>query len=107
MRQHRGHPLDAARLPTIRSQIYSLVWACTLPAILGFILLTNNFFERERSTIQQDTLITARALLQAVDRDLNTGITVAMALGTSPSLDRGERILRVETAVTALLARLF
>jgi signal transduction histidine kinase/DNA-binding response OmpR family regulator len=61
-----------------------------LPAIIGFALLTNNFFERERRQIQQDTLITARALIQAVDRDLNTGITVALALANSPSLDSGD-----------------
>ncbi|KQQ32435.1 histidine kinase [Duganella sp. Leaf126] len=82
-----GDPKYVARLPTIRSQIYSLVWACALPAILGIALLTNNFIVRERKTIQQDTLITARALIQAVDRDLNTGITVALALANSPSID--------------------
>ena len=90
MAQERGNPTYLSRLPTIRSQIYSLVVACALPAIIGFALLTNNFFERERRQIQQDTLITARALIQAVDRDLNTGITVALALANSPSLDSGD-----------------
>jgi signal transduction histidine kinase/CheY-like chemotaxis protein len=90
MAQDRGESKYVARLPTIRSQIYSLVWACALPAILGFALLTNNFIVRERTTIEQDTLITARALIQAVDRDLHTGITVAMALANSPSIDSGD-----------------
>jgi hypothetical protein len=90
MAQDRGELKYVARLPTIRSQIYSLVWACALPAILGFALLTNNFVVRERTTIEQDTLITARALIQAVDRDLHTGITVAMALANSPSIDTGD-----------------
>lgn len=90
MAQDRGNPGYVATLPTIRSQIYSLVWACALPAIIGFALLTDNFYERERTQIQQDTLITARALIQAVDRDLNTGITVALALANSPSLDSGD-----------------
>jgi signal transduction histidine kinase/CheY-like chemotaxis protein len=90
MPQDRGESKYVARLPTIRSQIYSLVWACALPAILGFALLTNNFVVRERTTIEQDTLITARALIQAVDRDLHTGITVAMALANSPSIDSGD-----------------
>ncbi|MYM22004.1 response regulator [Duganella sp. FT135W] len=76
------------RLPSIKVQIYSLVWACALPAIVGFSLLTAHFVERERDQIRQDTLITARALMQAVDRDLNTGITVALALANSPSLDK-------------------
>jgi signal transduction histidine kinase/CheY-like chemotaxis protein len=90
MVQDRGESKFVARLPTIRAQIYSLVWACALPAILGFALLTNNFIVRERTTIEQDTLITARALIQAVDRDLHTGITVAMALANSPSIDSGD-----------------
>jgi signal transduction histidine kinase/DNA-binding response OmpR family regulator len=76
------------RLPSIKVQMYTLVWVCALPAIVGFTLLTSNFIERERTQIKQDTLITARALIQAVDRDLNTGITVALALANSPSLDR-------------------
>ena len=90
MGQDRGNQGYVATLPTIRSQIYSLVWACALPAIMGFALLTDNFYERERTQIKQDTLITARALIQAVDRDLNTGITVALALANSPSLDSGD-----------------
>jgi signal transduction histidine kinase/CheY-like chemotaxis protein len=75
-------------LPSIKVQIYSLVWACALPAIVGFALLTAHFIERERDQIKRDTLITARALMLAVDRDLNTGITVALALANSPSLDQ-------------------
>ena len=61
MGQERGNQGYVATLPTIRSQIYSLVWACALPAIIGFALLTDNFYERERTQIKQDTLITARA----------------------------------------------
>jgi hypothetical protein len=76
------------RPPSIKVQIYSLVWACALPAIVGFALLTAHFIERESDQIKRDTLITARALMLAVDRDLNTGITVALALANSPSLDK-------------------
>jgi signal transduction histidine kinase/DNA-binding response OmpR family regulator len=78
------------QLPSIKVQIYSLVWACALPAIVGFSLLTAHFIERERDQIKLDTLIMARALSQAVDRDLNTGITVALALANSPSIDQGD-----------------
>ena len=76
------------RPPSIKVQIYSLVWACALPPIVGFALLTAHFIERESDQIKGDTLITARALMLAVDRDLNTGITVALALANSPSLDK-------------------
>jgi signal transduction histidine kinase/CheY-like chemotaxis protein len=80
--------MGVARLPTIRVQMYKLVLVCALPAVVGFTLLASNFIERERTQIKQDTLITARALINAVDRDLNTGITVALALAGSPSIDR-------------------
>ncbi|MEV4777791.1 hybrid sensor histidine kinase/response regulator [Burkholderia sp. LMU1-1-1.1] len=102
MAQERGNQGYVATLPTIRSQIYSLVWACALPAIIGFALLTDNFYERERTQIQQDTLITARALIQAVDRDLNTGITVALAMANSPSLDSGDIAAFYKQAAGAL-----
>nr|WP_315393807.1 response regulator [uncultured Duganella sp.] len=102
MEQDRGNPKYVATLPTVRSQLYSLVCACALPAILGFALLTNNFYERERTQIQRDTLITARALIQAVDRDLNTGVSVALALAASPSLDNGDIAAFYKQAASAL-----
>ncbi|GJJ02981.1 hypothetical protein RugamoR64_35190 [Duganella rhizosphaerae] len=71
-------------------QIYALVWACALPAVVGVALLANHFYQRERAQIQQGSLVTARALIQAVDRDLNTGISMAMALANAPSLDDGD-----------------
>ena len=84
----RPEQQGSRRLPSIRVKMYTLVWVCALPTIVGFTLLTSNFIERERTQIKQDTLITARALMQAVDQDLNTGITVALALANSPSIDR-------------------
>ncbi|MFC0170272.1 response regulator [Pseudoduganella danionis] len=89
-------------LPTIRAQIYALVWACVVPALIGLALLANNFYERERDQIQLESLITARALAQAVDRDLNTGITMAMALSHDPSLDRGDLAAFYQLASKAL-----
>jgi PAS domain S-box-containing protein len=95
-------PAARRPLPSIRTQIYTLVWACALPAVVGFALLANNFFERERAQIQHETLITARALMRVVDRDLNTGISVAMALSHSPSLDRGDLAAFQRQATRAL-----
>jgi len=75
-------------LPTIRAKLVWLVLACVVPAFIGFGLLINHFYERERSQLQSDALQTARALVLAVDRDLNSGKMVALALATSPSIDR-------------------
>ncbi|MCP2006901.1 response regulator [Duganella violaceipulchra] len=83
-------PVVRRPLPSIRAQIYTLVWACALPAVVGVGLLAHHFYQRERAQIQQGTLVTARALIQAVDRDLNTGITMAKALANAPSLDSGD-----------------
>jgi PAS domain S-box-containing protein len=74
------------QLPTIRKKLAIVVLACALPAAVGFALLTQHFYARERAQIQGDALLTARALVHAVDRDLNAGISVAMALAGSPSL---------------------
>lgn len=80
----RFHPHPA--LPTIRRQLVLLVLTCALPAAIGFALLIHHFYARERTQIQNDSLLTARALIHAVDRDLNNGIVVALALASSPSL---------------------
>ncbi|NRR29398.1 response regulator [Oxalobacteraceae bacterium] len=61
-----------------------------MPAAVGFGLLISHFYARERDQIQSDSLLTARALIHAVDRDLNNGIIVALALASSPSLDAGD-----------------
>lgn len=74
-------------LPTIRTRLALVVLACVVPAVLGFVLLINHFYERERDQIQRDTLLTARALMLAVDRDLNGAKIAALALATSPNLD--------------------
>jgi hypothetical protein len=74
--QHRHRRLPGATLP---SEIYTLVWACALPAIVT--LLANTFIGIAGH---------ADYVLQAVDRDLNTGISMALALSNSPSLDSGD-----------------
>jgi len=89
-------------LPTIRAQIYALVWACVVPALIGLALLANNFYERERDQIQLESLITARALAQALDRDLNTGITMALALSHDTSLDHDDLASFYQLASKAL-----
>ncbi|MEC5160335.1 MULTISPECIES: response regulator [unclassified Janthinobacterium] len=78
------------RLPTIRKKLAVVVLVCALPAAVGFALLTHHFYGREWAQIQAGSLITARALVQAVDRDLNAGISVAFALAGSPSLDAND-----------------
>lgn len=72
--------------PTIRTRLTLVVLACALPAVLGVALLLNHFYERERAQLGRDTLLTARALVLAVDRDLSSAKTAALALATSRNI---------------------
>lgn len=73
-------------LPTIRSRLVVVVLACVLPAIVGFGLLFYAFYKSERTQFANATLASARAMVLAIDRDLNGAKMAAMALATSPYL---------------------
>jgi PAS domain S-box-containing protein len=70
--------------------LFALVLACALPATLGFALLIQHFYTRERAQIEHDSLFVVRSIMQAVDRDLELGIVSARALATSAELDQGD-----------------
>ncbi|MGZ3236984.1 MAG: diguanylate cyclase domain-containing protein [Burkholderiaceae bacterium] len=73
-------------LPTIRTKLALVVLACVVTTLMGFGLLIGHFYERERIQIEEDTLLTARAMVHEVDRDLNNSKIAALSLATSPSL---------------------
>lgn len=75
---------------TIRRQLDRLVAAVLVPAALAAGLLSAYSYNRQRANIEQNTLETARALTQAVDRELASGRTALQALATSPYLDSGD-----------------
>ncbi len=77
-------------LPTIRARLAMVVLACALPALLGFVLLIGHFYQRERLQISRDTQLTARALMLAVERDLNGAKVAALAMATSRNLATGD-----------------
>ena len=68
----------------------ALVLACALPAALGFALLIQHFYTRERIQIERDSLFVVRTMMQAVDRDLDLGIVAARSLAMSAELDQGD-----------------
>jgi len=70
--------------------LFALVLACTLPATLGFGLLIQHFYTRERAQVERDSLFVVRSMMQAVDRDLDLGIVAARALAMSAELDQGD-----------------
>ena len=73
-------------LPSIRSQIALLVLACALPSVVGFGAVVNQFYNRERNTLKQDTQQSARMVAAAMDRDLVQSEGAAFALAASPSV---------------------
>ena len=70
--------------------LFALVLAFALPATLGFALLIQHFYVRERVQVERDTLFVVRSMMQAVDRDLDLGIVAARALAMSAELDQGD-----------------
>ncbi|MQA23696.1 PAS domain-containing protein [Rugamonas rivuli] len=78
------------RLPSIRSQIALLVLACALPTVIGFGAVVNQFYQRERESLMEDTQKSARMVAAAIDRDLLQSDSAARALATSPSLRSGD-----------------
>jgi PAS domain S-box-containing protein len=83
-------PHNTAKLPSIRSQIALLVLACALPSVLGLGVLLQHFYQREQLQFQHEALATARALATAIGYDIGEAEIAALALASSPSLERGD-----------------
>ncbi|OON64673.1 diguanylate cyclase [Massilia sp. KIM] len=77
-------------LPTIRSKLYTLVLACALPILIGYLALARDASVRERLHVSEDAHTVAEVLAAAVDRDLDSGETAARVLANSAMLARGE-----------------
>ena len=77
-------------LPSIRSKLFTLVLACALPILIGYIAFARDSTQREDEHVAQDARTVARVLVAAVERDLKNGETAARVLANSPMLARGE-----------------
>ncbi|MFZ2855609.1 MAG: diguanylate cyclase [Rhodocyclaceae bacterium] len=69
---------------TIRANLLWLVAACMLPGLLGAAFLLEYVYQRERGELEQNLLQTARALGQAVDRELAIARTATELLSGGP-----------------------
>lgn len=76
------------RAPTIRQWLALLLAAFIVPAALAVVMLTVHGYQRERAGIERANLDVARALMQAIDRELASAQAAMLALATSPNLDR-------------------
>ncbi len=77
------------RLPTVRAFLLRLILACLLPGVIGSGALFAYQYQQTRRQIDQITVMTARALMQAVDNHLETVQVVAQSLSQAPSLQAG------------------
>ncbi len=75
---------------TIQRQLTRLVAATVLPAGIAVALLIYDSYDRERTIVEQRTLETARALMQAVDRELAGGRAALQVLAGSDHLASGD-----------------
>jgi PAS domain S-box-containing protein len=76
------------RAPTIRQWLAMLLAAFIVPAALAVVTLSVHAYQRERAGIERAYLDVARALMQAIDRELASAQAAMKALATSPNLDR-------------------
>jgi signal transduction histidine kinase len=75
---------------TLQRQLNRLVAASVLPAALAAALLIGYSYDRQRAFTENRTLDVARALVQAVDRELARDQAALMVLATSPYLTSGD-----------------
>jgi signal transduction histidine kinase/CheY-like chemotaxis protein len=84
MRHFRAKPT------TIKFALSALVLATIVPAWLATIFFIIHSDEAQRALLDQQTVGTARALMQAVDRELSGTQSALDVLATSPSLVTGD-----------------
>lgn len=82
--------MKKSRVPTIRSRLVLLVMACVIPASLMAAALISYSYQRERAQLVRDSIATARAMVQAIDRELTSIRLATEVLSTSPYLQSGD-----------------
>ncbi len=97
----------ASPLRSVRTFLLWLVLACLLPGLAGAAILLLYQYRENRSQLEKSTMLTARALVQAVDAQLLQAQTLALYLSTNDALARGDlaafhRRAREAVALTSL-----
>ncbi|MEW6371688.1 MAG: response regulator [Pseudomonadota bacterium] len=76
-------------LPSIRSKLFVLVLASVLPIVFGYIAFVRDAGQREREHVARDAATVARALVAALDRELESAESAARVAAAWPTLDAG------------------
>lgn len=75
--------------PAVRAYLLWLVLACLLPGVLGASLLFASQYRQTRDHLEGATVLTTRAMAQAVDNYILRVQSVAQTLAASPDLQEG------------------
>jgi two-component system sensor histidine kinase/response regulator len=78
---------DRRRVRTIRGTLIWMVVICVLPAWIGIAILIQGMYLSERERAAQNMIMTARALMLAVDRELTAARAATEVLAASPELE--------------------
>ena len=78
-----NRPRHAGQLWSVRALLLGLVLACLVPGVIGVGFLIFRMYYDGRTLIENNTIQTARAMVQAVDGQLDKTKVVAVALATS------------------------
>lgn len=93
------------RAPTIRQWLALLLAAFIVPTTLAVVALFLHAYARERAGVERASQDVARALMQAIDRELSSAQAALQALATSPSLDAHDLRAFHAQAIEVLQAR--
>ena len=75
---------------SVRALLLGLVLTCLIPGAVGVGVLVHRTYQEGRTQIEHDTIRTARALVQAVDGQLDKAKVMALALSTSTFFASGD-----------------
>lgn len=82
---------DAPAARGIPARLAFIFAASVVPAaLLALLLIGYDYYDRERDRLARDSMVTARALLAAVDTELSSVKAALLALATSPHLFSGD-----------------
>jgi signal transduction histidine kinase len=96
--RHRWH---------IQSLLELMVLGCVLPSLAMAVFFIVQFYQHQRADLKQGTIDTARALMQAVDRELTGAQSALSILATSPSLQTNDLAAFHARALAVLPTLLF
>ncbi len=75
---------------SVRMLLLSLVLACLIPGVIGFGALLYQIYAADTAQTKHSTILTARAMTQALDEELRSAQSFAAALASSDHLARGD-----------------